>query len=225
MVDPKQLESQLTEAIQLAQEMPEQAKPISIWDTYYQKISQLPGWQQLLISGEALNQLAEVTRLKSDCYFGLSDDDIAETLSEAEGVTLDEDWLDGLIRKTSSLDLSRFEKPDTRFRLPGEDFWDGDDEVEGDAVAAEEIIDSPESLEQALEIAHVESASDWQALIHSILSLEPGPIDFWALKQKTGLAPVALFLGLMLGSDKWALVQEDFSVDDGYDATLSICLY
>lgn len=223
MVDPKELESQLTAAIQLAQEIPEEAKPVSIWDKYYQKISQLPGWQQLLISGEALNQLAEVMRLKSDCYFGLSNDDDVEVLSEDEGVTLDEDWLDGLIRKTSSLDLSRFEKPDTRFRLPGEDIWDGDDQIE-DSVVAEEIIDSPENLEQALAIAHSESVSDWQAVILSVLEVESGPIDFWVLKSKTKLSSGALFLGLIFENELWHLRQNTSVVSVGGYGSIWISL-
>ena len=184
MVDSKKLESQLTAAIELAQELPEDAKPISIWDKYYPKISQLPGWQQLLISGEVFKQLAELTRLKSDCYFGspLSDGDDIEDLSENEGVTLDEEWLDGLIRKTSNLNLSRFEKPDTRFRLPREDILDDNclDEVLV-ATAVEEgeaMDDSPESLEQALAIAHVESVTAWQDTIFAcLLYTSPSPRD------------------------------------------------
>lgn len=218
VVDPKKLESQLTEAIELAQELPEDAKPILIWDKFYQKISQLPRWQQLLISGEALNQLAEVTRLKSDCYFGssLSEDGDVENLSEDEGVTLDDDWLDGLIRKTSSLDLSRFEKPDTRFRLPGEELL-GEDLMVNTVLEVEEISDSSETLEQVIAIAHAESVTDWQDAIFSVLKQESHPIDFWVLKGKTNLSASALFLGLLLGSERWYLQQAVSLVEDnGY---------
>jgi hypothetical protein len=223
MIDVRRLESQLSAAIRLAQELPEDAEVIGLWDRFYQTISTLPIRQQLLISGEALKELAEVTRLKSECYFGepaAAAEEVDDTLSEEEGIFLSPEWLDGIIRKTSSLDLSRFEKPDTRLRLPGEESLDDELAADLDLIDDAELINSPAALEQALEIAHAESASDWQAKILLVLEAELEPIDFWALKNKTSLSPASLFLGLLLGSEQWYLQPAPSAIDSGYGSVL-----
>ena len=214
------LESRLNAAIQLALELPEDSDAVAIWDRFASAISKLSTRQQLLVAGEALSGLAEVCFLKSDSFFGDKADGDAplEDSSEESGVTLDADWLEGLIRKTSSLDLSRFEKPDTRLRLPGEE---SSEELVTNQLLYDEVADSSQSLDQVLAIAHSESASEWQEKILSILQLEILPIDFWALKEKTQLSPSALFLGLLLGSEDWYLRKNDEVVSEwGYGSIL-----
>ena len=228
MTNAKRLEARLTAAIKLAQDLYEDAEPVSIWDKFYQSISNLPIQQQLLISGEALKELAHVTLLKSrsvqiqydpSSADSQADTEISDDVPEDAGVFLDIERLQKLALQTSSLDLSRFVKPETRFRLPGEDFL-------SDMVAVQEELaplpldDSPRSLEQTLAIAHSESVSDWRSKITQVLENEAFPIDFWVLREKTRLPPSALFLGLFCSED-WYMKKNDTVADkDGYGSIL-----
>lgn len=233
MVDAKRLESRLTAAIKLAQDLYEDAEPISIWDSFYEAISRLPMRQQLLIAGEALKELAQITLLKSESIhlnYGRSDefsDEFADEEmgedAEGAGVILGEAWLNDLVLKTSSLDLSRFAKPDTRLRMPGEGLFD---EIMGELEEIEPLPldDSPKNLDEALAIAHVESVSDWQAKILMVLEQESAPIDFWLLRGKTQLPPSALFLGLLLGSDSWQLRRNYAASEDGYYGSILVSI-
>lgn len=232
MTNAKRLESRLTAAIKLAQDLYEDAQPVSIWDNFYRSISNLPIQQQLLISGEALKELAHVTLLKSKSVQAqydpsgiddLADDEIDDDVPEDAGVFLDVERLQKLVLKTSSLDLSRFVKPDSRHRLPGESFLD-DMVAVSDPADTVTLGDSPKSLEQTLAIAHSESVSDWRLKIMNALESETFPIDFWVLREKTRLSPSALFIGLF-GSEDWYMKKNDAVADeDGYGSIL-ISLY
>lgn len=168
MTDIRRLESRLTAAIKLVQDLYEDAEPVSIWDNFYKSISRFPIRQQLLISGEALKELAHVTLLKSESIqtkydrssINESDDEAEGDIPEFAGVVLDEEWIENLALKTSSLDLSRFAEPDTRLRLPGDELF-SEGVFASDAFDLSPLDDSSENLEQTLAIAHAESASDW----------------------------------------------------------------
>lgn len=224
MTDIKRLESRLTAAIKLAQDLYEDAEPISIWDKFYKSISNLPIRQQLLISGEALKELAHVTLLKSEAVqaeYGHScgspsvNVEAEGDIPDDAGTFLSEDWLANLVLKTSSLDLSRFAKPDIRPRLPEEELL-GEVPSEQENYEQFQSESSPDTLEQVLAIAHSESVSDWRIKIMEVLKTEDFPIDFWLLREKTQLSPSALFLGLF-GSDDWYMKKnEEVSTVGGY---------
>ena len=231
MTDIKRLESRLTAAIKLAQDLYEDAEPISIWDKFYKSISILPIRQQLLISGEALKELAHVTLLKSESVqadYGhssaspLTDADAEDDIPDDAGSFLSEDWLNNLVLKTSSLDLTRFAKPDTRLRLPGEELlWETSSNQEDSERS--QLESSPDTLEQVLAIAHSESVSDWRVKIMEVLENEDSAIDFWLLREKTQLSPSALFLGLF-GSDDWYMKKNEEAPNVGGYGSIWISL-
>lgn len=227
--DVRQLELKITAAIRVAQDLYEEAEPVSIWDRFYKTISGLPIQQQLLISGEALKELAHVTLLKSESVQSqyapspaVGDDGVESDIPDFAGAVLDGDWLSNIVLKTSSLDLSQFAKPDTRLRFPGDDLL-GEELSDSVDFELPPLDDSPENLDQILAIAHSESVSDWQVKIMEALQRETCPIDFWALLRKTQLSPSALFLGLF-GSNDWYMKKNDMVADEGDYGSILISL-
>ena len=70
------------------------------------------------------------------------------------------------------------------------------------------IIEEEQSLEQTLAVAHKEDVQDWIETITAALEKSKSKrLDFWQLQKKTHLAPVELFLGLLLGHERWQLLQ------------------
>ena len=64
--------------------------------------------------------------------------------------------------------------------------------------------------QDVLAIAHLENPADWILRISNALEENGGSSDFAQLKQVTHLSPGALFLGLLLGQERWLLSQNQF---------------
>ena len=59
-------------------------------------------------------------------------------------------------------------------------------------------------------ISHQENSSDWIARIATALKQNQGAASFERLQHTTGLSPGALFLGLLLGHERWGMSQSEF---------------
>lgn len=70
--------------------------------------------------------------------------------------------------------------------------------------------DSPRDLHQALAVAHGENVEHWIKTIQKVLENEGGTAEFWMLREKTGLKPAELFLGVLLGQEHWFIAQDKF---------------
>ena len=66
-------------------------------------------------------------------------------------------------------------------------------------------------VEQALAVAHGENVQGWIVKIKGALTeSSSGMMEFWMLRDKTGLQPVELFLGVLLGQEYWRIGQNGF---------------
>ncbi|PZO51159.1 MAG: hypothetical protein DCF15_15105 [Phormidesmis priestleyi] len=65
-------------------------------------------------------------------------------------------------------------------------------------------------MEEAISVAHQEDPTRWIQRIHAALECEHGSATFGKLREKTGLSPGALFLGLLLGHERWQFTQKTF---------------
>ena len=73
------------------------------------------------------------------------------------------------------------------------------------------IDDEPMGVEQALAVAHGENVQGWIVKIKGALTeSSSGMMEFWMLRDKTGLQPVELFLGVLLGQEYWRIGQNGF---------------
>lgn len=70
---------------------------------------------------------------------------------------------------------------------------------------------TPQDYQQAIAVAHAENVADWIETIKRALNeSEAGILEFWTLKERTGLYPAELFLGLLLGHENWCIRQNGF---------------
>ncbi len=152
---------------------------------------------------------AELIERDADDFCGRAEDIFDEIDAYGQEPLLDDDWLAEITGEKDSFYFS----PDSlvtqlpplpgkkRGKKPG-----GLDEVEVIRAVVEAIV----SMEEAISVAHQEDPSSWIERIHAVLENEHGTATFGWLKQATGLSPGALFLGLLLGHERWRITQKTF---------------
>lgn len=123
--------------------------------------------------------------------------------------TLDEHWLDEVTGENDSFYFSTDSlvteleplPQQARGKKPG-------DLAEADVIqAVEEAI---VSMEAAISVAHQEDPTRWMQHIQAALESEHGSATFGTLRRTTRLSPGALFLGLLLGHERWQFTQKTF---------------
>ena len=199
----------LDEAAQVVAQLPELVvvqDGVAILDAALEDLSQTPLSVQLSIAAQAIDQLAGLYQRKAEeLLFGWEN-------QAAIGATLSSDWSAGLVRQPVAFDLSAVVEPvaETPPRRAKRD----------PAVDPEASIAAPISKENAIAfvdaiaqgdadlqsqltaLAGNESPALWQAAIaRNFEGMEKSTaLTFTQLRQQTGLAPVELWLGLLLGS-------------------------
>ncbi|MBE9064481.1 hypothetical protein [cf. Phormidesmis sp. LEGE 11477] len=84
------------------------------------------------------------------------------------------------------------------------------------ALDEEEVVQAVEeaiqSAEDAIAVAHAENSRDWIERIATVLceQAQNEAMTFGLLLESTQLAPIELWLGLLLGHDRWLMQQECF---------------
>ena len=218
----------LDEAAQVVAQLPELVTVqdgVVILDAALEDLSQMPLSVQLSIAAQAIDQLAGLYQRKAEeLLFGWEN-------QTAIGATLSADWSAGLVRQPVAFDLSAVvepvaETPPRQAKC-------------NPAVDPEASIAAPISKENAIAfvdaiaegdadlqsqlaaLAGDESPAQWQAAIDRCFKefKRSTTLTFTQLRQQTRLAPVELWLGLLLGG--YRLSQASQSMD----ADLAIAFY
>ena len=153
---------------------------------------------QLSVAAEAFAQLSAILECKSERWLGWDAD-------EADGLALDDDWMVGLVRQTVSFDLSPLVEMPALPELPKRQRPTVDSSlaapVEPNKLLEmiEQLAEEPEFVQaQLAALAGGETPGQWQEAIEHSWG-QSAQISFAQLRRQTGLAPVELWLGLLLG--------------------------
>ena len=154
---------------------------------------------QLSVAAEAFAQLSAILECKSERWLSGWDAD------GCDGLALDDDWMAGLVRQPVSFDLSPLVEVPPLPELPKRQRLTADSSLAG-AVEPDRLLEMIEQLAQDPEfvqaqlaaLAGGETPGQWQEAIERSWG-RADQVSFAQLQQQTGLAPVELWLGLLLG--------------------------
>ena len=212
----------LDEAAQVVAQLPELVTVqdgVVILDAALEDLSQMPLSVQLSIAAQAIDQLAGLYQRKAEeLLFGWEN-------QAAIGATLSADWSAGLVRQPVAFDLSAVVEPVVE-KLPRRSkrhpAVDPEDSIAApipkeNAIAfLDAITEGDADLQlQLAALAGDESPTQWQAAIaRSFEGVEEAMIfTFTQLRQQTGLAPVELWLGLLLGDYRLSQASQSMHAD------------
>jgi hypothetical protein len=212
----------LDEAAQVVAQLPELVvvqDGVAILDAALEDLSQMPLSVQLSIAAQAIDQMASLYQRKAEeLLFGWEN-------QAAIGATLSSDWSAGLVRQPVAFDLSAVVKPVAE-KPPRQSKRDSVIDPETsiaapipreNAIAFLDAIGEGEAnlQSQLAALAGDEAPALWQAAIdRSFDGFEESKIlTFTQLRQQTGLAPVELWLGLLLGGYHLFRVPQSCQID------------
>ncbi|EKU97158.1 hypothetical protein Lepto7375DRAFT_8450 [Leptolyngbya sp. PCC 7375] len=197
MIDVRQLELDLGDALEDAADMPDAANILELWQQFEIVMAELPWREQLRMGGEVLAQLAEICEAKSEVLW-----DDWQDAHNSDGPVMDGDWLRGLTRQTQEIDFSELvQRSGTRSADGQEDMTDDDSvvgEVDKDAVLA--LVDKltlEEAKEKALAVSHAEDVSAWIAAISAKKSNAPHRLV--ELQQGLRMPLIEIWIAALLG--------------------------
>jgi hypothetical protein len=210
----------LDEAAQVVAQLPELVMVqdgVAILDAALEDLSQIPLSVQLSIAAQAIDQLAGLYQRKAEeLLFGWEN-------QAAIGATLSLGWSVGLVRQPVAFDLSTVVEPVAE-KLPRRSkrnpAVDPEDSIAApipkeNAIAFLDAITGEDAdlQSQLAALAGDESPAQWQAAIdRSFASFrDPVSLTFSQLQQQTELAPVELWLGLLLGSYQLSQIPQPLS--------------
>lgn len=192
----------LEEAALAAAQMPELvtvADGVAALDSVMDAIADESIPEQLTVAAEAFVQLSAILERKSEQWLG-SDG--------GSGLALEADWMEGLVRRSVSFDLSSLVESPLPPDVPKRQRPTSDSSlvaaVEPDKLLAlvEQLAQEPEFVQAQLALlAGGEMPGQWQDAIERAWSSSASTINFVQLQQQTGLAPVELWLALLLSSN------------------------
>jgi hypothetical protein len=172
-------------------------------------IDGLPIEQQISVAGEGLARVGEIVGLRAESYL----QEINYLLHPEQEPVMALDVFDRYVRQSMVVDLEQFckapELPEVErgyVRSVVEPM--SEEEVRAEVIAA--IHD--EESESPFALAHDEDVGGWSARIGDCLVACGGSIGFWSIVQATGLRPVEVWLGLLLGAG--ALMERSGGGDD-----------
>lgn len=192
----KQLEAEMAIAIAEAKDDLAAADLFGLLDGIWETLISLPEAEQLRLAGWLLLELAELCELRA-VYLCQSWEAGGQRRCE-DGIAVDQepilpqDLFDGLIQKTSQLDLSDFLKsgqprPKSPQSLVGT--------VAKDAVL--QMLDELEA-EETIGIAHQEDITAWTTKITAWLNQQPHPVSLADLDRAMGLDLVEIWIAILL---------------------------
>jgi hypothetical protein len=172
-------------------------------------IAGLPIEQQISVAGEGLAQVGEIVGLRAESYL----QEINYLLHPEQEPVMALDVFDRYVRQSMVVDLEQFcaapDLPEVErgyARSVVEPI--SEEEMRAEVVAAlhDEEPESPFAL------AHDEDFGGWSARIEDCLVECGGSMGFWSIVEVTGLKPVEIWLGLLLGAG--ALMERSEGGDD-----------
>jgi hypothetical protein len=161
-------------------------------------IADLPIEQQISVAGEGLARVGEIVGLRAESYL----QEINYLLHPEQEPVMALDVFDRYVRQSMVVDLEQFcaapELPEVERGYVRSVVVEPmtEEEVRAEVVAA--IHDGePES---PFALAHDEDIGGWSAKIGDCLVGCGGSMSFWSIVDVTGLKPIEVWLGLLLGS-------------------------
>lgn len=185
----KQLELSLWENLETAITQPEAADLSQLWQDLEQAIAKTDKDQQLLLAGEAIAQIVEVYVLRVELLLAT-----LEVRDSSCGPVLSEDFLDGLMRQSMTIDLSD---------MTQEDWFTREEQEPPAQVAARGSVAAPvnkklakaiadqariDAKQMLAELAGQERVSQWAAAIAQWMQQHDGKaVSLLQLQQGLGM--------------------------------------
>jgi hypothetical protein len=180
-----------------ATRVPLDAQLWMLFEDLDEAIAALPTEQQISVAGEGLARVGEIVGLRAESYL----QEINYLLHPEQEPVMALDVFDRYVRQSMVVDFEQFcaalELPEVErgyVRSVVEPM--SEEEVRAVVVAA--IHD--EEPESPFALAHDEDIGGWSARIGDCLVGCGGSMGFWSIVQATGLKPVEIWLGLLLGA-------------------------
>jgi hypothetical protein len=179
-----------------ATRVPLDAQLWMLFEDLDEAIAGLPIEQQISVAGEGLAQVGEIVGLRAESYL----QEINYLLHPEQEPVMALDVFDRYVRQSMVVDLEQFcaapwlpEVERGYVRAVVEPI--SEEEMRAEVVAA--IHD--EEPQSPFALAHDEDIGGWSARIGDCLVGCGGSMGFWSIVEVTGLAPVEVLLGLLLG--------------------------
>ena len=168
-------------------------------------LTQLSDQDQLRIAGTIILQLSEVCEHRANHLWQEWEEQHQET-----GLTVDDDVLNGLIRKTTHIDLSDLIAKSKYQRRAKPDETQATNSIVGAVEKAvlldviDQISDETSAKQKALEVAHDENISMWIEAIADWLEehSREQPVSLITLYHGLEIPLVKVWLGLLIGGFK-----------------------
>jgi hypothetical protein len=193
---PSILQLSLWDLLAEATRVPLDAQLWMLFEDLDEAIAGLPIEQQISVAGEGLAQVGEIVGLRAESYL----QEINYLLHPEQEPVMALDVFDRYVRQSMVVDLEQFcaapwlpEVERGYVRAVVEPI--SEEEMRAEVVAA--IHD--EEPESPFALAHDEDIGGWSARIWDCLVRGGGSMGFWSIVEVTGLAPVEVLLGLLLG--------------------------
>lgn len=190
----KQTQPSFWQELEAASLNPLAADLRQLWEQLEQIIKQsdeLNRYQKLHLAGEAITQIFQIHVLRAKEIL-----DALEVKDNSQGPILSEDFLDGLMRKSMTIDISDLM----------EDLFPKDQPSELkpllDKSGASSIKAQKEAKGFIKSLAEPESVSEWKSAIAEWMQNYPAPeVSFLELQQGLGMPVVIVWLGLLQGGE------------------------
>jgi hypothetical protein len=193
---PSILQLSLWDLLAEATRVPLDAQLWMLFEDLDEAIVNLSIDQQIFVAGEGLARVGEIVGLRAELHL----QEINYLLHPEQEPVMALDVFDQYVRQSMVVDLEQFcaapELPEVErgyVRAVVEPM--SEEEVRAEVIAA--IHD--EEPESPFALAHDEDIGGWSARIGDCLVACGGSMGFWSIVEVTGLAPVEVLLGLLLG--------------------------
>ncbi|PSN19585.1 hypothetical protein C7271_06495 [filamentous cyanobacterium CCP5] len=207
----EQLELELNLVLEDAAEAPAMANLSALWQQLEPVLLELSLQDQLRLGSQIIEQLAGIHQAKADILF-----DTWENTYDPHDPVVSGDWLQGLVRQTQHVDLSKLTAPvQRRPRSSTAKSEAAEDTVVGEVPKAKvlQLLEQVEAEAQkaaALAIAHEERVKDWVTEIHQWFEQHPQPIELLQLQQQLNWPLIQLWMSLLLGGFGLETIDADF---------------
>ena len=196
----------LRQELEEATEAPRSVNFELLWSMLEKAIEHLPQAQQLAIAGNAIEQMAEIIRLRSTIL--ISDWEAAHSEVELDAPTIEMALVDAWVRQSMAVNLDAFvEQPKStrrraiKVKLAPTDSVAGEVEPAAIVQMLDEMEREQSTADMVRELAGEEDVAAWSALIYQWLQ-DQEIVDAIALNelwQHLEMSWIEIWLGLLLG--------------------------
>lgn len=197
-----------------------------LWDSLDGELISLEPSEQLQLAADALLQMVEVFRCRSLEAF-----EELEAYTNDDGPTMSDKDFKSFVRQIVDVDFDEFIEPlINSVRKPYTHTDDNESQSFVEVVDREVLLEAIEEVNQSspqqqaasvIDIAHSENVSEWINAIANYFVTTPIKLATWSeLRKKVNIAPVEIFLGLLMGD--FVLSQTQSELHLFYDNEISV---